>query len=200
MQASEVWKSVVGYEGLYEVSNLGRIKSRRRTVVTKQGWIQTVHGQVCKQKDTHDGYKEVTLCKNSERKCIRVHRLVAYAFLGAPTDSKTEVNHMDGNKKNNNVSNLEWVTSSENQLHAYRTGLQTVSGNAVLGKKDIVCISLNHYEHGYANMLRYLKSKGYTKTDSLNWLSHLANQSETFCYLGLWFSTKRKDIEKCKQV
>lgn len=194
-ESEEVWKPVVGYEGLYEVSNKGRIKSLKRSTVTKEGWVQNVHGGICKQKDTRDGYKEVTLFKNGKPKSIRTHRLVAFAFLGKPTDDRTEVNHKDGNKKNNSVSNLEWVTSSENQLHAYRMGLQKVSGNAISGKKDIVCITLQHYEHGYANMQRYLKLNGYTKSAKLNRLSNLANKSSVFYYLGLLFSTQEGDIE-----
>lgn len=185
----------MGYEGLYEVSNSGCIKSCKRSTVTKAGWVQNVHGKICKQKDTWDGYKEVTLYKNGKAKNIRTHRIVAFAFLGKPLDDRMEVNHKDGDKKNNSVSNLEWVTSSENQRHAYRTGLQKVSGNAVFGKKDIVCITLQHYEHGYANMQRYLKTNGYTKSTRLNRLSTLANKSSTFYYLGLLFSTQKGDIE-----
>lgn len=188
------WKPVVGYEGMYEVSNTGLVRGLDRYVVHCNGVHQFVKGIMLNQKTTYDGYKEVTLQKQHKPKCIRVHRLVAFAFLGNPPNEKMEVNHIDGNKVNNNVSNLEWVTSSENQKHAYQMGLQKVSGNAVSGKKDIICITLNHYEHGYASMMRYLYSTGYCKSPKLSRLSILANRFTTFYYRGLLFSTDRKDM------
>ena len=113
----EIWKDVKGYEGIYQVSDLGRIKrltsldSIGRRKITR---IMAVH--------VHNGYVKIRLSKNSIRKNYSVHRLVAKAFI-ANLDAKGEVNHIDGNKTNTQVSNLEWMTSSENQLHAYRTGL-----------------------------------------------------------------------------
>ena len=74
--------------------------------------------------NTSTGYKKVELVKNGQRKSIRVHRLVAQAFIPNP-ENKLEVNHIDGNKTNNHVENLEWVTSSENTIHAYTTKLSS---------------------------------------------------------------------------
>lgn len=115
----EVWKDIKGYEGLYQVSNLGRIKSlpRKRTIKTER---------ILSPKFNKGGYLEVALCKNSKYKMCRVHRLVASAFIQNP-ENKREVNHIDGNKLNNKADNLEWVTPSENIRHAFKTGLIQLS-------------------------------------------------------------------------
>ena len=100
----EVWRDIRGYEGLYQVSNLGRVKSIPRER-TKGGILKPL-------KDT-TGYLSVNLYKNGKIKRYKIHRLVANNFL--------EVNHKDGNKLNNNLSNLEYVTRSQNILHRFRT-------------------------------------------------------------------------------
>ena len=107
----EIWKEVKGYEGLYQVSNLGRIKRH-----FKNGKENILNGKIDK-----DGYIEVILSKNQNKKYCRLHRLVACAFISNP-DDKAEVNHKDRNKRNNDVCNLEWVTPSENVRHTFLTG------------------------------------------------------------------------------
>ena len=99
----EVWKSIQGYEGFYEVSSWGRIKNSRSGRVLKAGKHIT-------------GYLLVDLCKNGKHTTYRVHRLVAQTFIPNP-QNKPEVNHIDENKENNYVENLEWVTSKENINH-----------------------------------------------------------------------------------
>lgn len=106
----ETWKDIKGYEGLYQVSNIGNIKNIKRNKLLKL--------------NTHkQGYNVVNLCKCGKVKKYLVHRLVAEAFI-PNTENKPQVNHIDGNKKNNNIDNLEFVTNSENTIHAYRTGLK----------------------------------------------------------------------------
>lgn len=107
----EIWKDIVGFEGLYQVSNLGRVKSlnyhksgKERVLKNRLGQIKTI-------------YPHVGLYKNGTMKECTVHRLVAEAFIANP-ENKEEVNHIDGNKCNNHISNLEWVTRSENAIHA----------------------------------------------------------------------------------
>ena len=129
----EVWKPIAGYEGLYEVSTYGRV---RRIFRYGRPYIT-----LCKPKITRDGYFESTLVKDNKSKSIRTHRLVATAFCDNP-DGKKEVNHIDGDKLNNFAENLEWCTSSENQIHAYRLGLQKVSGGAISNRKPVRCIEL----------------------------------------------------------
>lgn len=107
----EQWQDIPGYEGLYQVSTLGRIKSNRS--------IKSLHID-------KGGYLTVWLCKDSIQKNYKAHRLVALAFIPNP-ENKATVNHIDGNKQNNCVENLEWATHSENINHANRTGLRTVT-------------------------------------------------------------------------
>ena len=113
----ETWKSIKGYEGWYEVSSFGRVRSCDR-IITQ--WSQYGHnierklkGQIINPTDNGYGYQIVGLAVNRKKKNQYVHRLVAEAFLDNP-DGKAEVNHKDANKKNNHISNLEWVTRQEN--------------------------------------------------------------------------------------
>ena len=119
----EIWKDVVGYEGLYQVSNLGRTKSLDRIVSTGKG-MRKHHGKILiQQLDGQKHYFQVSLSKNGKVKKIQVHCLVAQTFIPNPKN-KPEVNHIDGNKQNNNVTNLEWVTTKENMQHALRKKLR----------------------------------------------------------------------------
>ena len=114
---SEEWKQVVGWEGLYEVSNLGRVRS-----LVRQVHHRCYGGKILTQPNAVTGYKCVTL--HPGRKWQLVHRLVAEAFIDNPAQNP-QVNHKDGNKKNNIIGNLEWCTASENIKHAFRTGLKS---------------------------------------------------------------------------
>ena len=108
----EYWKPVVGYEGLYEVSNWGRVKSAKRLVKSPRGY-RTVCERILKPtKDSH-GYLCVSLHKEGKMKFVKIHRLVAEAFLDNPYNL-SEVNHKDENKQNNIVTNLEWISHIDN--------------------------------------------------------------------------------------
>lgn len=106
----EKWKQIKGYEGLYKVSNTGKIKDRK--------------GNLMKERDNGNGYSYACLWKNGKDKYIGVHRLVAIAFIKNPLNKKC-VNHIDANKKNNNVFNLEWCTVQENCKHTIKVGHST---------------------------------------------------------------------------
>lgn len=108
----EVWKDINGYEGLYQVSNLGNVKS------LKYGKERILKPDVSKF-----GYLFVDLCKNNICKSFRVHRLVAIVFI-PNLENKEQVNHINGIKTDNMVQNLEWVTAKENIQHAYDNGLK----------------------------------------------------------------------------
>lgn len=103
----EIWKDIIGYEGLYQVSNLGNVRK-----IKKNGIIKSKNVYLHKT-----NYVVSTFCKNGFQKTFRVHRLVAQAFIPNP-NNKPYVNHKDGNKQNNCVSNLEWVTHIENMEHS----------------------------------------------------------------------------------
>lgn len=117
---NEEWRDVVGYEGLYQVSNLGRIKSLDR-YVEYPNYIKRINGRIMSQQDNSKGYLMVNLSLNGFTKKLYVHRLVAEAFI-PNLANKVEVNHIDLNKKNNIISNLEWCTKKENMRHAHENG------------------------------------------------------------------------------
>ena len=107
----EVWKPVFQYEGFYEVSNLGEVRSLRRGK------------KILAKSLNHCGYVVVPLHLNGKLKTKTIHRLEMQSFTGMKGEELV-INHKDGNKENNNIENLEWCTQSENMLHAYRTGLK----------------------------------------------------------------------------
>lgn len=109
----EEWKPIEGYEGLYEVSNMGRVKSLKRTVWDSRGYYKTVPERIMKPKKTDKGYLTVNLSKEGKNKWCYVHRLAGQAFIPNP-DNLPLINHKDENPKNNNVDNLEWCTQKYN--------------------------------------------------------------------------------------
>ena len=114
-----VWKDIPGYEGLYRVSNVGEIKSLRGW--NGRGYVQ--REKILSKTMTTTGYYKVELTKDGIRKSLKVHRLVAYAFIPR-TEGKPYINHKDGNPLNNVVDNLEWCTQKENVNHALNIGLK----------------------------------------------------------------------------
>ena len=122
----EIWKDICGFEGFYQVSNKGNVRSLPHTVTQKSKGggthTQSKPGRLLKQNLNTKGYMRVLLHANGVRKHPLVHRLVAEAFLPNP-ENKPQVNHKDGVKTNNEASNLEWVDNSYNQKHARTLGL-----------------------------------------------------------------------------
>ena len=134
-----------GYEGLYKINKQGKIISLPR---------YRCRGKVKRATLINNGYLIVNLCKNNKSKNYLLHRLVAETFIPNP-ENKPDINHIDGNKKNNCVNNLEWCTKSENMQHAVKTGLFVPTkfkilvgekhGNSKLKKADAIFIR-NHTE------------------------------------------------------
>ena len=117
----EIWREIPGYEGFYSVSNTGKIKSLRTRTNSKAG--------ACLKIETiWSGYNRVHLVKGGRSKKFSVHRLVASVFLSEYTEL-LEVNHIDGDKSNNHVTNLEMCTSSQNKKHAFKIGARTQTGS-----------------------------------------------------------------------
>lgn len=121
-----IWKKVRGYE-YYEISNTGKIRSlprpmKRKNYMSGKVFYYSSREKILKPFLNQCGYPEVGLCKNGKSKKALVHRLLAEAFIPNP-ENKKQVNHKDGDKQNNKLENLEWVTPSENGLHAYKNGL-----------------------------------------------------------------------------
>lgn len=109
----EIWKAIPGYEGYYEVSNTGRVKSITRTIIDKRGITHYIEEKEIYIRINNNGYKTVSLSKEGIRKMFLIHRLVAIAFLPNP-DNLPIVNHKDENPANNNVENLEWCNYKYN--------------------------------------------------------------------------------------
>lgn len=113
----EIWKDVKGYEGLYRVSNLGKVKSMAKIIGRRY-----VGERLLKQRISTQGYKMVSFCKNYKIFNASVHRLIAEAFIPNPLN-KPFINHKNGIKTDNRIENLEWCTQSENVSHDYKIGL-----------------------------------------------------------------------------
>lgn len=173
----EIWKPVVGYEGLYEVSSHGRVKSLDRKGTDGRnikGKLLSINGI----KNPNTPYLQVSLYKDNIKKSIKVHRLVASAFLINEIEGLSAVNHIDGNKKNNNVDNLEWVSYVDNMKHARETGLMTEAFKA---------ISLTHSKK--------LKVKNLITSEVIEFKNRI-QFSEHLGYEGSWFSKNIKSIDK----
>ena len=130
-----MWKPVNGYEGLYEVSDGGDVRSCDRYINTDIRHVKSrlIKGKTLAQNTKRNGYRTVDLCRDCKVKTTLVHRIVAEAFLPNP-DGLRFVNHKDSNRENNAVSNLEWVTSSENRLHGMS------QGNVTFPARSLRCI------------------------------------------------------------
>ena len=117
---AERWLPVVGYEGWYDISSHGRVRRMKP-------YNNTYAGLILKRILDGNGYMMANLSKDGDKRLLRIHQLVAAAFIGPCPEGK-EVNHKDGIKTNSSPRNLEYVTSSENHLHAFRIGLRSEKG------------------------------------------------------------------------
>lgn len=135
----EVWKDVKGYEGLYQISNLGRVMSLKRSIKQpNSGRIRTINKKIRKAFISNTGYELVGLSKEGKAKAFSVHRLVALSFIENPNNHKC-VNHLNGVKTDNCLYNLEWCSHKENTHHSVQ-----VLGNRLTPKlKPIILFDLN---------------------------------------------------------
>lgn len=167
----ETWKDVVGYEGFYQISNHGRIKSLARSgsgtfIKNDKFLVPTIN---------NGKYIRKQLNKNGVGRCFFVHLLVAKAFIHNP-ENKPEINHKDGNKLNNHYSNLEWCTRQENMDHAMRTGLINMFGS-----------NTNFAKFTDEQVLKIRKDFD-GKTDTI----HLIAQENKVCYNTIYKIVTRK--------
>lgn len=132
---AEIWKDIKGFEGIYQISTNGRVRSFKET----QG------GRILSNKNSKGGYLSIVLKRKGLVISTRIHRLVAEAFIPNP-DNKPQVNHKDSNRQNNYVENLEWVTATENMKHAAKNNPEFLQGinhyNKVIRPKTILQFSL----------------------------------------------------------
>jgi hypothetical protein len=137
----EIWRDIEGYEGIYQVSNLGNVKSLER--LSMQNHL--LKEKILKPRKITDGYLSVSLCKNNKVKQFSIHRLVATAFI-SNSSNKPYINHIDCDPSNNNVDNLEWVTQKENLQYASK--LKRMNNDK---KIPIIAINLTTKEETYFN-------------------------------------------------
>ena len=139
METKENFIDVVGFEGIYQIGNQGTIRSIDRTV-TRSNKQYPKKGVVLKTFKNNRGYTTVWLYNNGNKKYCLLHRIVAESWIKNP-QNKPEVNHINGNKDDNRVINLEWVTKSENEKHSYMLGLKSAkgekNGRAILTEDDV---------------------------------------------------------------
>jgi len=147
---NELWKDIIGYEGVYQISNKGKIRSLDRLLNTSNNSFRSCKGQFLKTKLDKYGYLAIGLSCNQHIKWYTIHRLVSIVFIPNP-ENKPTVNHKDGNKQNNNDWNLEWNTWLENSQHAVKTGLREGAVKvgednnlAKLKEKDVLFIRENY--------------------------------------------------------
>ena len=145
----EVWVSIKGYECLYEVSTFGRVKSLNYRHTKKE--------KILRYNINSSGYKYVILCKNGKAKNFSIHRLVAIAFI-FNSEKFIQVNHIDGNKLNNDVKNLEWCSCVQNIEHAWKLGLFENSRKMSMERnlKKVYCSELDMVFDSILNVEREL--------------------------------------------
>lgn len=185
----EEWRDIEGYEGFYQVSNLGRVKSLARVVMRSDGKPNPVNEKILKYGMNRD-YCAVVLCKDRKKKMYKVHRLVAMAFLSNP-HNLPEVNHKDENKKNNCVDNLEWCTSKYNTN--YGTCIErcintTVRNDLLRGKnnpksKKVICD--NKIFACTRECAEYFKIN---KNTMSSWIRGLKTMPQKFADMGLRYA------------
>lgn len=142
MEYAEEWRPIDGYEGVYEVSNLGRVRSLKFGKVRMRAFI-----------DNLCGYFKVCLCRDGKKQLPYVHRLVALAFLPNPSRDRVQVNHINSDSKDNRAENLEWVTQSENERHASKSVKRKRLEQSVILQiaKDVFVCGLGTHETSVRN-------------------------------------------------
>ena len=162
----EIWRDIKDYEGLYQISNLGRIKSlprikRNFNINSKQLEEIVLPEKIRKPQLTQYGYYRIGLTKNHKQIYYSVHRLVAEAFIPNP-NNLPQVNHINGIKTDNRVENLEWCDNSFNQKHAFNAGLQKGNSdhpNSKLTYDDVIYIKTNYKKGVLGKGIRSLAAK-----------------------------------------
>lgn len=193
----EKWVPIKGYEGFYEISNHGRVRSIDRIVYFKNGKGQREYkGKILKQK-YHNGYAMVNLNKNKELKVFYIHRLVAEHFIPRIKD-KNIVNHKNGIKSDNYYKNLEWCTSKKNNIHVNNNGLHKNNISGLIKytnsfKKQVIAIKDNRIltiKDCSRDMAIFLLEHDYIKNVQINTASRSIRKSatENKPYHNIYFS------------
>jgi len=178
----EVWKDIKDYEGIYQVSNFGNVKSLDREVAPNNRVPYWRKGKICKQSKSNLGYMTVGFTVNNIKVNKYVHRLVAEAFITNMNDYP-QVNHIDCDKTNNRMYNLEWCTNSQNHIHASKNGLNKLhlhrvaysgekNGRSLLTKEQVLEIKQKYIPYKYSAKKL---SKEYNVSESC--ITHILNKT-----------------------
>lgn len=172
----EVWKDIEEYEGLYQVSNYGNVKSLNYNHTKKEKILKI-------DNSSNKGYSCVRLCKDKIITKKTIHRLVAKAFVSNP-ENKPQVNHIDGNKLNNYANNLEWVTNGENEKHAYNYNLKHKHFGKNNGRaKSIVQYDLQgNFVREYETIIQAQRETGLGQTTILYILKNKTKKPTKFIF------------------
>ena len=147
---SDRWKDIYGFEGRYQVDSFGNVRSLDADIIKKNGIQMRVKGRTITPCDNGNGYKVVYLSCRNRRTPKYIHRLVLEAFSPVSDMNVLEGNHINGDKADNKLENLEWATSSQNKLHAYKTKLRPTGEThpqAKLSDADVAYIRANYTPH-----------------------------------------------------
>lgn len=185
----EIWKDINGFEGMYQISNLGRVKSIERTVIDKNNNIKYIKEHIMSSSNNGNGYLSVMLYKDNKGVRKLIHRLVAQAFIPNP-QNLPEVNHIDENRGNNVVTNLEWIDYLTNRT--YGTRLERLSASNTI-HAPVVQYDLDfNYIAEYKNAIQAAKALGFDKRGSA--IYECANKKANIAYGYIWRYKDDKDI------
>lgn len=159
----EIWKPIEGYEGYYQVSTFGNVRSLDRLVLDKNCKSRFIKGVQIKPCVHHKGYLEVHLSKDNEEKIFKVHRLVAQAFIPNP-EGLPQINHKNCDKTDNHVFNLEWCTNTENHKHKIDNGLNMVSRGEKNGFSKLTTEQVSYIKTNYKPRSKTLGMRALAKT------------------------------------
>lgn len=165
----EIWKSIKDFKGLYEISNLGRVRSLDRTTETTMINSKIQHkrfykSQIISQHTAKNGYLQVVIFKQCDKKTYNkmIHRLVAEAFISNPENKQT-INHKNSNKLDNRLYNLEWNTMQENNIHAINNDLRNI--------KKVKCIELQLIFISSFKAAEFINNKIYANKKRVEWIA-----------------------------
>lgn len=193
---NEEWKPIKNYENEYEISNFGRVRSFDRYIrsANSKTGLQFKKGQILKQKlNKANGYKMITLWKNNKQRGYNIHRLVAEHFLPME-NGKNTVNHINGDKTDNRVDNLEWVSYGDNLSHSYKH-LERPINKRSLYKQAIYYMD----KEGNIKLAESIE-QGSRETDVSPTQIRRLLDTNKFCRKGFLFSTIKPSVEDIERV
>ncbi|WBC28429.1 HNH endonuclease [Rhodobacteraceae phage LS06-2018-MD05] len=173
----EIWKDIKGYEGLYQISNLGRVKSLKR-IVFKCNITKKLKSKILSESVNRLGYPAVILSKKAMHVNKKIHRLVAIAFIPNP-ENKPCINHINGIKTDYRIENLEWCTHKENSQHAFRTGLNKMPS----GKDHFMYNKIGNLHHNYGKTFNNKPILQYSK--DMNFIKEYSSLKEASILTGI---------------